>query len=309
MLSEEDLNKIQNCGKKSVEEMKTCLANNGVDEIPACVFELSQEEIDNVIKVSSKDDDAQAFADALELLKTIMIEDVTLTVRARNCLTKRGIKTLYDFAILSEDEAIAIPNFGKRSVKEMATILKGYGVSYPLDNIDFSDIHPSLKYTGLSDETLTLLFNSGIVLLDDLANLSEEQLFDILAICPEVDSLKIIYSLSTAKDISLKDDYFEPYLKFTIEEIGKGLKNTDLQILSLAYGLFGQKKWPHHVLSSSLALNESELTNLINKIVSIYLTKSNYLRLKPLFEYRENKGDELTVQNGYLELLDYLMTV
>ena len=74
------------------------------------------------------------------------------------------------------DEALQIPNLGRRSIKEITNLLKTYGLDYPLENIDLSDLHPSLKYVGLSDETLTLLDNSGIKLLDDLAALSDEQL-------------------------------------------------------------------------------------------------------------------------------------
>lgn len=306
ILSEEDLFKFKNCGKGSIQEMKSCLKKHGVPSMPVCVFESEQEEIDKKIS-PNPGDVAQATADALELLKTIKVEDAKLSVRSYNCLVRFGIKTLYDFAILSMDEAIQIPNLGKHSIKEISNLLKTYGLDYPLKNIDLSDLHPSLKYVGLSDEALTLLSNSGIELLDDLATLSDEQLYELLSVCSEMDSLRIIYFLSTIREFDLGDEYFDSYLHFSIKEIAKSLKKTDCQILSMAFGLFGEKIWPINVLSSSLALSENQMINLINNILSVYLTQGNYLRIKPLIQYRLNKIKETEEKNGYLLLIERIM--
>ncbi|MBO5578113.1 MAG: hypothetical protein J5955_03300 [Bacilli bacterium] len=302
ILSEEDLFKFKNCGKGSIQEMKSCLKKHGVPSIPVCVFESEQEEIDKKIN-PNPNDVAQATADVLELLKTIKVEDAELSVRSYNCLVRFGIKTLYDFAILSMDEALQIPNLGRRSIKEITNLLKTYGLDYPLEHIDLSDLHPSLKYVGLSDEALTLLNNSGIKLLDDLAALSDEQLYELLSICSEMDSLRIIYFLSTVREINLGDEYFDSYLHFSIKEIAKNLKKTDYQILSMSFGLFGEKTWPITVLSSSLALSENQMESLINNILSVYLVQGNYLRIKPLIQNYLNKGEKTEEKNGYLLLI------
>lgn len=306
ILSEEDLLKLKNCGKGSIRNMKSCLKKHGVTKIPVCVFEIEQEEIDKKINLI-KSDAAQATADVLELLKTIRVEDAKLSVRSYNCLVTFGIKTLYDFAILSMDKALQIPNLGRRSIKEITILLGTYGLDYPLENIDLSDLHPSLKYVGLSDEALLLLNNSGINLLDDLANLSDEQLFQLLSICSETDSLRIIYSLSTIKEINLSDEYFNSYLCFSIKEIAKNLKKSDYQILSMAFGLFGEKKWPISVISSSLALSENETANLINNALSIYLVQSNYLRIRPLIQKYTTNKSETEKENGYLFLIQRII--
>lgn len=306
ILSEEDLFKFKNCGKGSIQEMKSCLKKHGVQSIPVCVFESEQEEIDKKIN-PNPGDVAQATADALELLKTIKVEDAELSVRSYNCLVRFGIKTLYDFAILSMDEAIQIPNLGRHSIKEITNLLKTYGLDYPIENLDLSDLHPSLKYIGLSEEALTLLSNSGIKLLDDLTTLSDEQLYELLSICSEVDSLRIIYFLSTVREIILNDECFDSYLHFSIKEIAKNLKKTDYRILSMAFGLFGEKMWPMNVLSSSLALSENQMTSLMNNILSVYLIQSNYLRIKPLIQYCLNKIEETEEKNGYLLLIKRIM--
>lgn len=301
LLSEEDLSKLKNCGKGSIKEMKECLKEHEVLEIPVCVFDTEQEELDAKIH-PNPDDGVQSIADALELLKTINIEDANLSVRATNCLTRYGLKTLYDFAILSMDDAMKIPNLGRRSIKEIATFLRSYGIIYPLENINLDDIHPSLKYTGLSDETAMLLENSEIKLLDDLVKFSDDELYELLSICPELDSLKILYHLSVVKNIVLKKDYFRPYLKYAVEEIAKGLKKSNGQILSLAFGLFGEKIWPLNVLASSLALPEQQMIALINKLLSVYLVTSNYQRIKPLIDYIDNNSDTVH-EDGYVSLI------
>ena len=131
---------------------------------------------------------------------------------------------------------------------------------------------------------MMLLNNSGIKLFDDLAALSDEQLYELLSICSEIDSLRIIYFLSTVRDINLCDEYFDSYLRFSIKEIAKNLKKIDYQILSMAFGLFGEKAWPIAVLSSSLALSENQMASLINNILSKIIPFS-YLNEKSCSDY------------------------
>ena len=306
LLSEEDIAGLKNCGVKSLKEMKSFLYQLGIEELPVCIFEAKEEQKEYAASLKSKDDKAQSLADNLELLKTINVMDIYLSVRSRNCLTKNEIKNLHDFAILTYDQALRIQGLGRNSIKELTKVLKGYGVTFPLKNFDPSDLHPSLQYIGLSDETLTILNDGGITLLDDLANLTEEQLYDLLNICPEVDSLRIIFSLTTVKEITLRNDYFDQYLKFCIDEIAKNLNKSEVQVLSLAYGLNGQRRWPRNILSSSLALKEEELDNLLVKILSIYLLKTNTSRIKPLIDYYKNNND-INLQSGYMTLLKQIV--
>lgn len=304
-VSEDYLRGMKNCGNKSVKEMIECLKKHDIIETPVYNPNIDIDEI-KVQIFGSPDDKAQEIADALERLKTVPIEDAHLSVRAYNCLSRYGIKTLYGFAIMSLEEAYQIPSLGRSSIKEISGILKTYGIDYPIEEVDLSDLHPSIKYIGISEEALNLLNNSGILLLDDLKNLSDNQLYELLSICSEEDSLRIIYCLSTIKNIQLTKEYFDSYLKYVVHKIAEGLKESDRLILFLSFGLFGEKEWPQSILSSSLAIDETKLEKKLNDILQTYLSEVNYSRLEPLINYYENNSSFI-YKNGYHKLLERII--
>jgi DNA-directed RNA polymerase subunit alpha len=59
------------------------------------------------------------------------IEDLAeLSVRSRNSLQKEDIQTLGDLVQRSEDEMLAIENFGKKSLKEISDFLEEHGLRF-----------------------------------------------------------------------------------------------------------------------------------------------------------------------------------
>jgi len=59
------------------------------------------------------------------------IEDLAeLSVRSRNSLQKENIQTLGDLVQRSEDEMLAIENFGKKSLKEISDFLDEHGLRF-----------------------------------------------------------------------------------------------------------------------------------------------------------------------------------
>jgi len=73
--------------------------------------------------------------DKKRLKKTlnIKISELELSVRAANCLKTAGIETLRDLVQMTEQEMLKFPNFGKKSLQELSTILKSYSLSFGME--------------------------------------------------------------------------------------------------------------------------------------------------------------------------------
>ena len=86
----------------------------------------------------------QGEADLKELneLPHILLEDLSLTIRAYNCLHRYGLKTLRDAAVISPEELIKIRNLGKVSYLEIVELLSKYGVNK----------EPYIKYLHRNDK-------------------------------------------------------------------------------------------------------------------------------------------------------------
>jgi len=74
---------------------------------------------------------AVAVPERLQDLFARPIEDLAeLSVRSRNSLQKENIRTLGDLVQRTEDEMLAIENFGKKSLKEIAEFLEEHGLRF-----------------------------------------------------------------------------------------------------------------------------------------------------------------------------------
>ena len=72
------------------------------------------------------------------------IEELELSVRAHNCLINAGIKRILDLVNLSEDEALKIKNFGRKSLSEVKESMKAFGLSFGM-NIKESQLKKVIK--------------------------------------------------------------------------------------------------------------------------------------------------------------------
>jgi DNA-directed RNA polymerase subunit alpha len=72
------------------------------------------------------------------------IEELELSVRAHNCLIHADIKRIIDLVNLSEDDALKIKNFGRKSLNEVKDSMKAFGLSFGM-NIKESDLKKVLK--------------------------------------------------------------------------------------------------------------------------------------------------------------------
>jgi DNA-directed RNA polymerase subunit alpha len=77
---------------------------------------------------------AVAVPDRLRELFATSIEDLAeLSVRSRNSLQKENIRTLGDLVQKTEDEMLAIENFGKKSLKEISEFLDEHNLRFGLE--------------------------------------------------------------------------------------------------------------------------------------------------------------------------------
>ncbi len=75
------------------------------------------------------------------------IEELELSVRAHNCLINAGIKRILDLINLSDEEALRIKNFGRKSLTEVRESMRSFGLSFGMD-IKESDLKKMLKSKG-----------------------------------------------------------------------------------------------------------------------------------------------------------------
>ncbi|MCX7661367.1 MAG: DNA-directed RNA polymerase subunit alpha, partial [Candidatus Omnitrophica bacterium] len=58
------------------------------------------------------------------------ISELELSVRSSNCLREANIKTIAELVVKTEEEMLALKNFGKKSLNEIKTLLQGMGLSF-----------------------------------------------------------------------------------------------------------------------------------------------------------------------------------
>jgi DNA-directed RNA polymerase subunit alpha len=62
-------------------------------------------------------------------MENFPIEELELGVRSYNCLKRVGIETIGDLTSKSENELVAIPNFGRKSIEEVREALATHGLT------------------------------------------------------------------------------------------------------------------------------------------------------------------------------------
>ena len=68
------------------------------------------------------------FPQARRGMENFPIEELELGVRSYNCLKRVGIETIGDLVSKTDEELAAIPNFGKKSIEEVAETLAAHGL-------------------------------------------------------------------------------------------------------------------------------------------------------------------------------------
>lgn len=81
------------------------------------------------------------------------IDELELSVRAHNCLKNAGINTILDLVNLSDDEALKIKNFGRKSLGEVKESMKAFGLFFGM-NIKEAQLKKVLKDQGVIEPVL-----------------------------------------------------------------------------------------------------------------------------------------------------------
>ncbi|HEX4069388.1 MAG TPA: DNA-directed RNA polymerase subunit alpha [Candidatus Babeliales bacterium] len=87
---------------------------------------------EKVEKVPLKTNDASLKGVPVDLLLK-PIEELELSVRAHNCLINAGITRVIDLVNVSEDDALKIKNFGRKSLNEVKESMKAFGLSFGMN--------------------------------------------------------------------------------------------------------------------------------------------------------------------------------
>jgi len=61
------------------------------------------------------------------------VEELELTVRASNCIKEAKIRTIGELVSRSDSEMLKFKNFGKKSLNELAAVLKNRGLEFGMD--------------------------------------------------------------------------------------------------------------------------------------------------------------------------------
>src|SRR3989338_5152369 len=85
-----------------------------------------------VIEDEAQEEDTRENKELLDKLK-LPVSELELSVRSGNCLREARIKTIGELVTKSEQEMLQYRNFGKKSLQEIAEILKGMGLSLGME--------------------------------------------------------------------------------------------------------------------------------------------------------------------------------
>jgi len=94
--------------------------------------EISQMPEEKIEKTPLKTSDSNLKGVPVDLLLK-PIEELELSVRAHNCLLNAGINRVIDLINVSEDDALKIKNFGRKSLNEVKESMKAFGLSFGMN--------------------------------------------------------------------------------------------------------------------------------------------------------------------------------
>ena len=103
------------------------------------------------------DEDMAKRNERLSQLLSTSVSDFELSVRARNCLQKMGIRTLGDLTRTSEQTLLTSKNFGETSLIEIREMLTSRGLSLGQFANEKRDTDPPLDLSGLTEDQQALM--------------------------------------------------------------------------------------------------------------------------------------------------------
>ncbi|MDR2401922.1 MAG: DNA-directed RNA polymerase subunit alpha, partial [Cytophagales bacterium] len=118
--------------RKAIEEASSILVTSFSLLLNNCDCKIIQTEHESIFTVND------SVFDMHKLLMTpICDSNVSLSVRACNCLKSANIFTLGDLVSKTEEELMELKNFGKKSLKELRTLVENNNLKFGIDLSEF----------------------------------------------------------------------------------------------------------------------------------------------------------------------------
>jgi Bacterial RNA polymerase, alpha chain C terminal domain/T5orf172 domain len=123
---------------------------------------------------------------AIHLLRDV--EQLVISVRTYNCLKNEGIRYIGELVQKSEDELLRTPNFGRKSLNEIKTVLAEIGLDlgqvlpdWPPENLDLVSLKTAKLFERFDELELSVrsancLKNDGIHYVGELVQRSEAEM-------------------------------------------------------------------------------------------------------------------------------------
>jgi hypothetical protein len=123
---------------------------------------------------------------AIHLLRDV--EQPVISVRTYNCLKNEGIRYIGELVQKSEDELLRTPNFGRKSLNEIKTVLAEIGLDlgqvlpdWPPENLDLVSLKTAKLFERFDELELSVrsancLKNDGIHYVGELVQRSEAEM-------------------------------------------------------------------------------------------------------------------------------------
>lgn len=173
--SEEELIKVRNFGRRSMDEVIAKVRSLGLDIRPEDTSEemwiahlshmpITSEDAVNLIKdnktvedIQNNDEPKQSIKEERfdELLET-RLEELDLSVHSYNCLMRAGIDNLEDLICRSEEELIKVRNLGRRSMEEAIAKAKSFGLDIRPEEVSEEEWIKQLKQKTIQDTPETI---------------------------------------------------------------------------------------------------------------------------------------------------------
>lgn len=177
LLSEVELSKLPNLGKKSVLEIGDLVLDLG----------LSLKISDSRPRVEQENDlSAFPINEAKQLVPNKLIKEFELSARSLNALSANKIHTVQDLMLLSKDELCQMPSLGQNSVREIIEFIMSLGNYEPKPKSYFDPENAlfilNVSYLDLSSRTLNCLKSEQINTIGDLVTYSKLNLLKMPAL-------------------------------------------------------------------------------------------------------------------------------
>jgi DNA-directed RNA polymerase alpha subunit len=111
-----------------------------------------------------------------ETKRVLLLDELELSPRAKNCLRRAGCITVQDILKLNSDDLLNIRNLGQKTLKEITNFIANFSDSnYTNNKIIEEDVNCLLQDTGLSIRSKNILIREGYNFVGDILSLTEEQ--------------------------------------------------------------------------------------------------------------------------------------